>query len=122
MGIARMLYHQPRFAVLDECTSAVSVDAEEELYRAAMSSGTTCLTVSQRMTLPKFHKNEVRAPHTLPPSRCSRHHSERGAAAQLKVGVNRACGWSLEKIKEGQENQLLSGGKDDAMHATADLH
>ena len=119
MGIARMLYHQPRFAVLDECTSAVSVDAEEELYRAAMSSGTTCLTVSQRMTLPKFHKNEVRAPPTLLPSR---RHAERGAAPQLKVGVNRACGWSLEKIKEGQENQLLSGGKDDAMHATADLH
>eukprot|EP01051_Picozoa_sp_SAG22_P004350 SAG22_NODE_230_length_14595_cov_50.767660_20_plen_99_part_00 len=98
MGIARMLYHRPRFAVLDECTSAVSVDAEEQLYRSAMSSGTTCLTVSQRMTLPKFHKNE------------------------LKVGVNVASGWSLKPIAEGQENQLASGSLDDAMHATADLH
>jgi ABC-type uncharacterized transport system fused permease/ATPase subunit len=98
MGIARMLYHKPRFAVLDECTSAVSVDAEEQLYRSAMTSGTTCLTVSQRMTLPKFHKNE------------------------LKVGINAASGWSLEPIAEGQENQLSSGNLDDAMHVTAELH
>ena len=98
MGIARMLFHKPRFAVLDECTSAVSVDAEEELYRSAMSSGTTCLTISQRMTLPKFHKKE------------------------LKVGVNSASGWSLEAIAEGQKNQMASGSLEDAMHVTAELH
>lgn len=93
-----MLYHRPRFAVLDECTSAVSVDAEEELYRAAMSSGTTCLTVSQRMTLPKFHANE------------------------LKVGINAASGWALAKIDDGLENSLMSGSMNDAMHATTELH
>ena len=69
-----------------------------QLYRSVMTSGTTCLTASQRMTLPKFHKNE------------------------LKVGINAASGWSLEPIAEGQENQLASGTLDDAMHATAELH
>jgi ABC-type uncharacterized transport system fused permease/ATPase subunit len=98
MGIARMLYHQPRFAVLDECTSAVSVDAEEELYRAAMTSGTTCVTVSQRLTLPEFHQFE------------------------LKVGVNEARGWSAAAIEAGQANQLLSGSQGEAMHATTELH
>jgi ATP-binding cassette subfamily D (ALD) long-chain fatty acid import protein len=98
MGIARMLYHQPRFAVLDECTSAVSDDAEEELYRAAMTSGTTCVTVSQRLTLPEFHQFE------------------------LKVGVNEARGWSAAAIEAGQANQLLSGSQGEAMHATTELH
>ena len=93
-----MLYHQPRFAVLDECTSAVSVDAEEELYRAAMTSGTTCITVSQRLTLPEFHQFEI------------------------KVGVNQDCGWTGSDIEAGRKNELLSGSQDEAMHATTELH
>ena len=38
-------------AVLDECTSAVSIDVEESLYRSAVEKGTTCITVSQRLSL-----------------------------------------------------------------------
>jgi ABC-type uncharacterized transport system fused permease/ATPase subunit len=58
MGIARLLYHGPKFGLLDECTSAVSVDAEEQLYKAAIDLGITCVTVSQRLTLPEFHAQE----------------------------------------------------------------
>ena len=35
MGIARLLYHEPRYAVLDEATSAVSSDMEPLLYERA---------------------------------------------------------------------------------------
>jgi ATP-binding cassette subfamily D (ALD) long-chain fatty acid import protein len=39
MGIARLLYHEPRFAFIDEGTSAVSSDVEGLLYERAKSKG-----------------------------------------------------------------------------------
>jgi ATP-binding cassette subfamily D (ALD) protein 3 len=53
--MARLFYHKPVFAVLDECTSAVSVDVEAILYETAKRRGITLFTVSQRGTLFKFH-------------------------------------------------------------------
>lgn len=35
IAIARLYYHRPYFGILDECTSAVSMDVEAELYRKA---------------------------------------------------------------------------------------
>jgi len=60
IGMARMYYHSPKFAVLDECTSAVSIDVEKELYRASFARGITSITLSQRLALQEFHPRELR--------------------------------------------------------------
>jgi len=39
MGIARLLYHEPRYAFVDEGTSAVSSDVEGLLYETAKGKG-----------------------------------------------------------------------------------
>eukprot|EP00761_Pharyngomonas_kirbyi_P012810 gb/GECH01012837.1/.p1 GENE.gb/GECH01012837.1/~~gb/GECH01012837.1/.p1 ORF type:complete len:704 (+),score=162.31 gb/GECH01012837.1/:1-2112(+) len=55
LGMARLFYHKPHFAVLDECTSAISVDVEKSLYKNANRLGITCVTISQRPALMPFH-------------------------------------------------------------------
>jgi ATP-binding cassette, subfamily D (ALD), member 3 len=55
IAMARLFYHKPLFAILDECTSAVSVDVEAILYNTAKRRGITLFTVSHRSTLFKFH-------------------------------------------------------------------
>ena len=74
VGMARLFYRAPAFAVLDECTSAVSLDVEERLYRAAHSKRITCITLSQRLALNDFHSQE------------------------LKLGAPNAQGWTLAEI------------------------
>ena len=80
IGCARLFYHSPQFAVLDECTSAVSIDVEEALYKSALEHGSTSITISQRLALEEFHSEE------------------------LAMGVSdNELGWKLRSLRAGSE-------------------
>ncbi|OAQ97274.1 hypothetical protein LLEC1_02013 [Akanthomyces lecanii] len=55
MGFARLLYHEPKYAIIDEGTSAVSSDVEGLLYEMCKEKGITLITISTRASLKKYH-------------------------------------------------------------------
>jgi len=52
---ARLLYHNPRLAVLDEATSGVSEDIEALMYGEAIKQGMTLVSVGHRGSLRTYH-------------------------------------------------------------------
>lgn len=56
LAVARLLYHRPRFAFLDECTAAVSADGELVLYKAMAEAGISMVSVAHRRAVRPFHQ------------------------------------------------------------------
>jgi ABC-type uncharacterized transport system fused permease/ATPase subunit len=60
MAMVRLFYHKPLFAILDECTSAVSIADEEIMYSECKKRNITLITISHRPTLTKFHDIQLK--------------------------------------------------------------
>jgi len=74
VGFSRVYFHEPSFAVLDECSDAISQDAEANLFKTLAEMGVTCVTISKRLELPQFHQQ------------------------QLALGADNAQRWSLREL------------------------
>jgi ATP-binding cassette subfamily D (ALD) long-chain fatty acid import protein len=57
VAMARLFYHRPKYAILDECTSSVTLDTEKAMYDTAKALGVTLMTVSHRRSLWKYHSH-----------------------------------------------------------------
>lgn len=56
ISIIRMFYHNPKFAVLDEATSEISVDIENKIYMMAKKRGISLITiVTQKKSFYNYH-------------------------------------------------------------------
>lgn len=55
MALARMFFHKPRFAILDECTSAVDLDVEKRIYEVCAEKGITVMTIAHRKSVWRYH-------------------------------------------------------------------
>ena len=57
VAMARLFYHAPKYAILDECTSSVTLEIEKAMYENAKALNITLMTVSHRRSLWKYHSN-----------------------------------------------------------------
>ncbi|KAJ7637086.1 ABC transporter transmembrane region 2-domain-containing protein [Roridomyces roridus] len=96
MGMARVLYHQPKFAVLDECTSAVSSDVEGRMYENLKRMGITLITISLRPSLAKYHTLLL----TLAGDGSARWTLTRVGTAEERLGVDREIDLIEKKLAE----------------------
>ena len=60
LSFARVLLHQPTYAILDEATSALDQGNEAHLYGHLKASATTYLSVGHRKSLEAFHGSLLR--------------------------------------------------------------
>lgn len=82
--MARLLFHAPKYAILDEATSAVSADGERMLYTACVNVGITMLSIGHRPALRDFHSSVL--------------HFE---------GQDGGKGWRLERLRENDKDGLI---------------
>lgn len=56
IAMARLLCHKPNYAILDECTSAVSADGEQKLYEMLAKEDISFLSIAHRPGVRKYHQ------------------------------------------------------------------
>jgi len=59
VGFARLFFHRPTFALLDEVTSGVHREAEEELYSQLRDDDIGYLSIIHKDSLQKFHDRKL---------------------------------------------------------------
>jgi ATP-binding cassette, subfamily D (ALD), peroxisomal long-chain fatty acid import protein len=56
LGLTRVFFHKPKYAILDECNSTLDLGAEASIFKQLTSLvGTGIVTISHRHTLFKYH-------------------------------------------------------------------
>jgi ABC-type uncharacterized transport system fused permease/ATPase subunit len=60
LGFARLFYHRPSFAVMDEATSAIDMSLEGKLLRLCVDLGITMVSVLHRPSASLFHGSILR--------------------------------------------------------------
>jgi len=59
LAFARLFFHKPKFAVIDEATSAINVGGEVSLYQQLVSERCTVFSIAHRTALRRFHSLEL---------------------------------------------------------------
>jgi len=54
--MARLFYHHPTFAILDESTSALDPQNEDLMYTRFSEMGIACISTGHRESLMEYHK------------------------------------------------------------------
>ncbi|KAL0958420.1 hypothetical protein HGRIS_000560 [Hohenbuehelia grisea] len=96
MAMARVFYHRPKFAILDECTSAVSSDVEGRMYEHAKTLGITLITISLRPSLMKYHTQLL----TLAGDGSARWTLSRVGTPEERMGIDREIAALESKLAE----------------------
>eukprot|EP01046_Picozoa_sp_COSAG06_P065963 COSAG06_NODE_16434_length_1001_cov_189.257206_1_plen_125_part_00 len=78
MVCIRLIHHKPRFAILDECSSAITSEMEQRLYKICDEWDITYITIAHRPVLRAYHD------------------------LSLAIGDGKQ-GWKLEKIDGAKE-------------------
>lgn len=60
LSFARLFYLQPKYAILDEASSALTEEAEEKLYQACKQLDMTLVSLGHRSSLQKYHDVQLK--------------------------------------------------------------